>query len=105
MHYDYIKWFALFAWAPLAIVWVIYWPLLAKYLKVLGWCIVGSFIFGTAWDYWATHSWLWHFSPEHTLGYKLLGLPIEEYIFFVSYTVLYGSIALVLRDKILRREK
>lgn len=96
---DYIKWFAVFAWTPIIIVWAFYWRYLIKFSKVFLYCIIGSVIFGTVWDYWATHYWLWHFSPDHTLGVNILGLPVEEYVFFISFTILYASIALVLKDK------
>lgn len=101
-HFDYLKWFLLFAWIPTAVIWLFYWRILIQYKKVFYLCIIGSIIFGVPWDYWATHSWLWHFSPEHTLGINFLGLPLEEYVFFVSETMLYASLALVLRDKFRR---
>ena len=46
-------------------------------------------ILGSIWDVWATQHgtrdkvWLWHFNMGDTLGYKFLGLPIEEYLFYV----------------------
>jgi len=100
-HFDYIKWFFYFCWIPIGIVWCFYWRQLWPYKKVFLYCILASTIFGWAWDYWATHSWLWHFSPDHTLGINLLGLPVEEYIFFASETILYTSLALVFRKKII----
>ncbi len=96
-HWEYIVWFALFAWLPTAILWIFYWPLYRKYKKVFIYCIAGAIIFGYPWDYWATHYWLWHFSGDHTLGIFLGGLPVEEYIFFASEALLYSSIALALR--------
>jgi lycopene cyclase domain-containing protein len=101
-HFDYLKWFLFFAWIPTVIIWLCFWKILVKYKKVFVFCIIGSVIFGFPWDYWATHSWLWNFSPDHTLGINFLGLPIEEYIFFVSETILYVSLALVLRNKLQR---
>jgi len=95
--YDYIRWFFIFCWTPTILIWLFYWRTLLGYKKVFLLCILGSIIFGWAWDYWATHSWLWHFSPDHTLGVKFLGLPVEEYIFFVSEGVLYTSLALAIR--------
>jgi lycopene cyclase domain-containing protein len=103
-HFDYLKWFLVFAWTPTLLVWLFFWRLLSGYWKVLLLCCVGSIIFGYPWDYWATHSWLWKFSSEHTLNKYFFGLPLEEYIFFISETLLYGSIALVLRDKFIKRK-
>jgi lycopene cyclase domain-containing protein len=98
MHYDYLKWFLIFCWTPTIIIWLFYWRYLIRYKKVFLICILGSILFATPWDYWATHSWLWHFSPEHTLGINLLGLPVEEYVFFITETLLYASLALALRS-------
>lgn len=43
------------------------------------------------WDYFKTDAGVWSFSEEHTLGIKLLNLPIEEVLFFVivPYCVLF----------------
>ena len=44
---------------------------------------------GSIWDIWATKHgkrdrvWLWCFNLKDTLGYTFLGLPIEEYLFYV----------------------
>lgn len=99
-HLDYIKWFAMFAWAPTTTIWLFYWRYLKGYKKTFLYCILGSCLFGTPWDYWATHFWLWHFSTAKTLGVTLLGIPVEEYIFFGSFAVLYASIALVLKKEL-----
>ena len=46
-------------------------------------------LLGSIWDVWATRHgkrdsvWLWQFNDNDTLGYKFLGLPIEEYSFYV----------------------
>jgi lycopene cyclase domain-containing protein len=99
-HYDYLKWFLFFAWFPTVIIWLFYWRILIKYKKVFLLCMIGAVLFGYPWDYFATHVWLWRFSPDHTLGMNFLGLPVEEYIFFASEALLYSSLALVLRQKI-----
>ncbi|HET8616036.1 MAG TPA: lycopene cyclase domain-containing protein [Actinomycetales bacterium] len=35
------------------------------------------------WDVWATRAGHWHFDPEQTLPWRVLGLPLEEIAFFV----------------------
>lgn len=50
-------------------------------------------IVGSLWDVWATRHgsddpiWLWHFNHKQTIGIKFLGLPIEEYLFYVFSSV------------------
>lgn len=34
------------------------------------------------WDIWFTHRGVWHFNSEYVLGWFLLGLPVEEWLFF-----------------------
>lgn len=102
-HLDYIKWLLFFAWIPTGIIWLFYWRMLIKYKTVFLFCFIGSTIFGYFWDLWAINSWLWRFSPEHTLTVDILGVPLEEYIFYISETLLYGSLALVLRDMFNKR--
>lgn len=47
-------------------------------------------ILGSIWDIWATRHgkrdpiWLWQFNLRDTLGIQLFGIPIEEYLFYVS---------------------
>jgi len=35
------------------------------------------------WDIWFTRTGVWSFSDDYTLGFKLLGLPFEEWLFFI----------------------
>ncbi len=50
-------------------------------------------IIGSIWDVWATRHgrkdrvWLWQFNRKNTLGPRFLGLPIEEYLFYVVSSV------------------
>lgn len=48
------------------------------------------------WDIWFTHRGVWGFSEHYTLGSGLLGLPMEECLFFIiiplSCTFIYWSI-------------
>ena len=52
--------------------------------------VAGITILGSIWDIWATRHgkkdpiWLWQFNFKDTLGVKLFGLPIEEYIFYIA---------------------
>ncbi len=68
---------------------------LSKYisLSALVPFVISVAIIGSIWDIWATrHSrkdcvWLWQFNRSETLGIKFLGLPIEEYLFYVVSSV------------------
>lgn len=43
------------------------------------------FLFG-GWDVWATHRGHWSFAPDQVARPRILGLPIEEVLFFVVIT-------------------
>lgn len=50
-------------------------------------------IIGSIWDVWASRHgkkdrvWIWQFNKKETLGFKFLGLPFEEYLFYVASSV------------------
>jgi hypothetical protein len=50
-------------------------------------------VIGSMWDVWATRHgkkdriWLWQFNTKQTIGMRFLGLPIEEYLFYVASSV------------------
>lgn len=50
-------------------------------------------VIGSIWDVWATRHgkrdrvWLWQFNRKQTIGARFLGLPIEEYLFYVASSV------------------
>jgi len=48
---------------------------------------------GSIWDIWATKHggkdpvWLWSFNHKGTMGLTFLGLPIEEYLFYIASSI------------------
>lgn len=55
--------------------------------------VIGATIFGAVLDIWATRHgkrdtvWLWQFHSAQTLGIKVFGVPVEEYLFYVASSV------------------
>ncbi len=45
--------------------------------------ILMSAVFFISWDIWFTHLGIWKFNPEYILGFYILNLPIEEWLFFL----------------------
>ncbi len=45
--------------------------------------ILGMMLLFIPWDALATAGGIWGFNPEHLVGFSLLGLPIEEWLFFI----------------------
>ncbi len=45
--------------------------------------IIASAVFFIAWDVWFTNSGIWKFNPDYILGFYILNLPVEEWLFFI----------------------
>lgn len=45
--------------------------------------ILGMMVLFIPWDAWATARGIWGFNAAHLVGFSLLGLPIEEWLFFI----------------------
>lgn len=43
-------------------------------------CAAAPFV---VWDLWASHTGQWHFDSRQVIGLRLLGLPVEEWCFFL----------------------
>lgn len=49
------------------------------------------------WDIFAIANKLWIFPKEGNVGFFLLGLPAEEYLFMTTVTLLIGSVTIVVK--------
>ena len=45
--------------------------------------IISSAIFFIIWDVWFTSIGVWRFNPDYILGFSIINLPIEEWLFFI----------------------
>jgi lycopene cyclase domain-containing protein len=72
------------------------------------WRYKGTFFWVALCVLWVSLPWeaasvgrIWFYSPRVILGWRILGIPVEEYAFFVLDGLLISALALLLR----RREK
>ncbi len=80
-----------------ALAWKQFRPVLTTNLKpVLAGIGVGATVF-ILWDIWATAAGHWSFNSKYTLGFGLLGLPLEEWLFFVCIPMACMVIYLFMR--------
>lgn len=62
------------------------WPELIPFMVLIT-------VIGSTWDIWSAGRgskdlvWLWQYKNQETLGYRFLGVPIEEYLFFLLSSV------------------
>ncbi|MEZ4866429.1 MAG: lycopene cyclase domain-containing protein [Caldilineaceae bacterium] len=95
--YTYLLWLALFMGVPLLL--LLWWRrLLWAQRRALGWVVLGSLVGGWAWDLLAVRYGLWHYNPAHIAGLWLVGLPLEEWLWIVGATLLFGGVTVVLAE-------
>jgi len=74
-----------------------------KWKYLLPGMIVTAIVFIT-WDYFMIQSNIWSFNKKYILGWKLLGLPLEEFLFFITVpyacTFMYENVSHFLNNKI-----
>jgi lycopene cyclase domain-containing protein len=56
-----------------------------------------ALVFSIPWDIFAVTNHLWFFPKEGNIGFLILGLPIEEYLFMTTVTLLIGSITILVK--------
>ncbi|MCL4411332.1 lycopene cyclase domain-containing protein [Candidatus Marsarchaeota archaeon] len=95
---NYIYWLAVFTWAPLVALWASHRKLVVRYKKTLALCTVSALAFSVPWDMVAIRSGMWYFPRHNILGFYLLGVPLEEYLFMISVTLLVSTLILILKQ-------
>lgn len=62
-------------------------------------------IFFLVWDYFKTKYGVWQFNGDYTIGLRFFGLPLEEYLFFITVpyacTFIYESVLLFVKKRLL----
>jgi lycopene cyclase domain-containing protein len=99
---EYVVWLAIFAWLPLAVLWAGFFKLLIRYKGTLTACVVAALMFSIPWDYWATATRIWNYPDGRNIGFWILGVPLETWLFIISITLLISSITIVLKYKVMR---
>ena len=80
---------------------LLYWrTLLWQQRRALAWATLGSLVGGWAWDALAVQVGLWHYDPARIVGSWFIGLPLEEWLWIVGVTLLFGSTTIILAEHI-----
>jgi lycopene cyclase domain-containing protein len=99
MEWLFIKWLFWWVWLPTAIITLFYWRILWQYKRAIFITILGSLVVGFFWDLVARYYDIWYFPSTRILGIKLAGLPIEEYLFYISMSLFIASLTSILHYK------
>lgn len=94
---SYIVWLLVFIWIPTLLLWIFRFKLLWKYRKSLFWAMLFALVFSIPWDIFAVHNRIWYFPAGGNLGVWIFGLPVEEYLFMATVTLLVGSITILIK--------
>ena len=97
--YEYLLVLLIFCILPVLILFFLNWKTLFKHRKVLILSIIGGVLFGMPWDYISTKNKIWIFSTERIVNVWILGLPIEEWLFFIFVTLLFTTTTILLWNK------
>lgn len=93
----YLIWLGLFIGLPLF--GLLRWrQLLWRRRRALGWATLGSLVGGWLWDMLAVRFALWYYDPAHIAGIWFGGLPLEEWLWIVGVTLLFGAITVIFAE-------
>lgn len=94
---DYIWWLLFVVWIPLGYLWARNFAYLRKYTRTFRFVVVASLIFSIPWDILAVKADIWHYYTGHIVGLWIFGLPIEEYLYIVTVSILLATGTLLLK--------
>lgn len=95
--FTYLIWLGLFIGLPL--VGLLRWrQILWRRRRALAWATVGSLVGGWLWDMLAVRFALWYYDPNAIVGLWYGGLPLEEWLWIVGVTWLFGGITVILAE-------
>jgi lycopene cyclase domain-containing protein len=96
---SYIRFLLIFIWLPLALLWFAKGRLFWQYRKTIALVVLATFVFGVPWDTLSVISGLWWYNASPTLGIWIgPWLPLEEYLFTLTFPILLASFILLLRQ-------
>ena len=76
-----------------------------EFRKVLLAAACVGIVVGGVWDTIATHLLkLWTFNPDTIIGLWLLGLPLEEWLFFIFVSMAVATVALKIREQLTKKK-
>lgn len=94
---NYLLWLAIFVWVPEVFLYFRFPGLFRRHKKTLFLVAAGSVLFAVPWDYLAVRFGIWSFSPTLALGPDFGGLPLEEWLLYISLSILVAAVTLLVQ--------
>lgn len=95
----YLIWLAIFLALPIAFLWL-RWPgEIWSQRRALGWTVVGAMVGGWLWDGISIQASVWYYDPANIAGLWLGGMPLEEWLWIVGVTLMFGSLTIVVMER------
>lgn len=82
----YIRWLTAFVWTPEIVAVSIYRDVFVNHWRIFPAVIIITLAIGIPWDYFGIKEGVWFFPG--IMGIWIFGIPLEEYLFFVSIAIL-----------------
>ena len=98
--YTYLIWLALFIGVPFLALVMWRGDALWQQRRALLWATLGALIGGWAWDALSVRVGVWTFDLNHLIGWWWAGLPLEEWLWIIGVTLLFGGLTVALAERV-----
>jgi lycopene cyclase domain-containing protein len=95
----YIVWLALFVGLPLLALLIGARRALWRRRRALALTLAGALAGGWAWDALIVRLGAWYYDPRFILNWWIAGLPLEEWLWVVGVTLLFGGLTIILEER------
>lgn len=96
---SYLLWLALFVLTPLIILWAMYFKTLKRYVRIYVIVVACVLVVSVPWDYISIKERIWYFTPPYIMDVWLLGIPIEEWMLYVFFSILLATVTTLLWER------
>lgn len=90
----------IFVWLPTLLIWVFNFRFLWRYKKTLIYVMFFATMISTLWDIHAIQNNIWFFPRGGHLGIYIYTIPIEEFLFMATVTLMVSSITIIAKYKL-----
>lgn len=98
-HATYLTWLAVFVALPIVVLVLLRPAAVRRRWRALAWTLAGAFVGGWAWDFLAVRLGAWYFDDAHIAGVWLGGLPIEEWLWILGVSLMFGLTTVLLKER------